>query len=185
MQIRDLIEFLRPLQKGRLVSELQSGTSASHDVAYAHPEGVRCLTCPRYLTLMDSTHKTNDLKCYLTTLMVRDEQMSWIPAVFFLHDGSSWSEDVQDEAIREWIGSLEKLTGTVGQQGVDQLKDLLSASSLGALENSYQDPRIRARLGLECHFWFGLLLLTIGYFTRSNTAKSFFLKVISGDYCYG
>src|SRR5436190_10654921 len=35
---------------------------------------------------MDATHSMNHLKWYLTTLMVRTEHGSWIPAAHFLHE---------------------------------------------------------------------------------------------------
>jgi hypothetical protein len=53
---------------------------------FASDKGLQILACCGHLTLMDSTHNSNKLKWYLTTLMVRDEHHSWIPAVYFLHN---------------------------------------------------------------------------------------------------
>jgi hypothetical protein len=39
-------------------------------IVFAHKDGIKYLTCRGHLTLMDSTHNTNKLKWYLSTLMI-------------------------------------------------------------------------------------------------------------------
>jgi hypothetical protein len=54
---------------------------------------------------MDSTHNTNKLKWYLSTLMVRDNYYSWIPAAFLLHN--NMDSDIIAAAliqIKRWCG---------------------------------------------------------------------------------
>lgn len=48
-------------------------------IVFAHPMRVGHLTQYGHLTLIDSTHKTNQLEWKLFTLMVRDSHACWIP----------------------------------------------------------------------------------------------------------
>ncbi len=60
------------------------------------------------LTLLDSTHRTNKLGWFLFTLVVRDEQGSFIPCAHFLssnEDGDIIGASLR--VIREWTGGLE------------------------------------------------------------------------------
>jgi hypothetical protein len=55
---------------------------------------------------MDSTHNTNKLKWYLSTLMVQDSYYNWIPAVFFLHNNAD--ADILATVLiqaKKWYGS--------------------------------------------------------------------------------
>lgn len=51
-----------------------------------------------HLTLMDSTHSTNQLKWKLFTLMIRDEYGSWIPGAHMLADAEDG--DIIGEFLR-------------------------------------------------------------------------------------
>jgi hypothetical protein len=64
----------------------QSKTGKSNYIAFGSDEGIQILICHGHLTLMDSTHNTNKLGWYLTTLMLRDEHYTWIPVAYLLHD---------------------------------------------------------------------------------------------------
>jgi hypothetical protein len=108
VQVNDLKQFLQA--KDWMVQDLE--VNESHSVAFSYHEGIQNLTrrgrgkkldleftaksnaahtfllaLPKgHSTLMDSTHKTNKLGWYLTSLTVRNECSSWIPTAFFLHN---------------------------------------------------------------------------------------------------
>jgi hypothetical protein len=48
-------------------------------IAFADPARLRMLTAHGHLSLIDSTHKTNQLEWKLFTLMVRDQYACWHP----------------------------------------------------------------------------------------------------------
>ncbi len=55
-----------------------------HGVVFAEPQSLSHLTRYGHLTLMDSTHKTNQLEWKLFTLMVRDKHACWLPVAYGL-----------------------------------------------------------------------------------------------------
>ena len=55
-----------------------------HGIVFAEPHRLRHLTCSGHLTLMDSTHKTNQLEWRLFTLMVRNKHACWLPTAHAL-----------------------------------------------------------------------------------------------------
>jgi hypothetical protein len=56
----------------------------SDGFVFSFPSRLITLTRRGYFTLMDSTHKTNYLKWFLYTIMVRDESGSWMPTAHML-----------------------------------------------------------------------------------------------------
>jgi MULE transposase domain len=77
------IEALETLASlGWLASQI-SATSLDHvdgrGIVFADPACLRTLEAHGYLSLVDSTHKTNQLEWKLFTLMVRDKYASWHP----------------------------------------------------------------------------------------------------------
>lgn len=53
-------------------------------LVFGHRERLRVLAKRGYLTLMDATHCTNEMRWLLYTLMVRNEQGNWIPGAHIL-----------------------------------------------------------------------------------------------------
>lgn len=75
----------------------------SHSIVFAKEHRLDSLRSRGYLSLMDSTHKTNYLGWYLYTILIRDEHDSGIPCAHILTDG----EDSQILAaglrmIKQW-----------------------------------------------------------------------------------
>ena len=75
----------------------------SHSVVFAKEHRLDSLRSSGYLSLMDSTHKTNYLGWYLYTIMVRDEFLSGIPSAHVLTDGED-SEVLAAglQVIKQW-----------------------------------------------------------------------------------
>lgn len=94
IQVDAAVEFLNKQADWRIQS-VQVGTSTG--IVFASEYGLQNLTRRGHLTLMDSTHKTNKLAWLLTTLMIRDEYKSWVPAAFILHDAGD--SDILAEAL--------------------------------------------------------------------------------------
>lgn len=71
----------------------------SHAIAFAKRSRLLVLMKRGHLTLMDSTHNTNQLKWKLFTLMIRDECGSWIPGAHMLT--SNEDGDIIGEFLRQ------------------------------------------------------------------------------------
>ena len=83
----------------------QLDEEVSNGLVFACEDRIQTLCRRGYLTLLDSTHCTNKLGWFLFTLVVRDEQGSYIPCAHFLsshEDGDIISAALK--VIREWTG---------------------------------------------------------------------------------
>lgn len=80
----------------------------SNALVFGSRDRIQTLCQRGKLTLLDSTHCTNKLGWFLFTLVVRDEQGSFIPCAHFLssnEDGDIIGASLR--VIREWTGGLE------------------------------------------------------------------------------
>jgi len=80
----------------------------SNALVFGSQDRIQTLCHRGKLTLLDSTHCTNKLGWFLFTLVVRDEQGSFIPCAHFLssnEDGDIIGACLR--VIREWTGGLE------------------------------------------------------------------------------
>ncbi|TAQ84793.1 hypothetical protein B7494_g6880 [Chlorociboria aeruginascens] len=80
IQVKEAFEKLDSLKWISLPIQARSldGT-IGHGIVFAQPERLGQLTRYGHLTLMDSTHKTNQLEWKLFTLMARNNHACWIP----------------------------------------------------------------------------------------------------------
>lgn len=83
--LADEVICARDEKQGQTKAAGASG--ASHGVVFGMAKRLEKLNRHGVLSLMDSTHKTNLLKWYLYTVMVRDGYGSYIPCVHYLVDG--------------------------------------------------------------------------------------------------
>ncbi len=67
----------------------------SHGLVFAEPQRLEILRRRGHLSLMDFTYQTNKLSWLLYTLMVRDEDSSWIPGANMM----TASEDIDIVAV--------------------------------------------------------------------------------------
>jgi len=73
-------------------------------IVFAQPARLSCLTRYGHLTLIDSTHKTNQLEWKLFTLMVRDLYACWLPVAHALMSNEF------GELIAEFLLVIKKWT---------------------------------------------------------------------------
>ena len=68
----------------RITATRSADGEPSDGLVFAHRARMRVLAKRGYLTLMDATYCTNEMRWLLYTLMVRDEQGKWIPGAHIL-----------------------------------------------------------------------------------------------------
>jgi hypothetical protein len=82
-------------EQGYLVETFRVSQRSTKGIVFAHPEQLKKLERHGWLTLMDSTHKTNRHDWRLFTLYVRDTYGCWNPGAHFLvssEDGDTVAE---------------------------------------------------------------------------------------------
>jgi hypothetical protein len=152
VQVNDLRQFLQA--KDWMVQDLE--VNESHSVAFSYHEGIQNLTRRGHLTLMDSTHKTNKLGWYLTSLMVRNECSSWIPTAFFLHDKQD--SDIIAASLRQikrWCGNRWLLRymltdDSAGEQAA--VKKAFPGLEVGEMEVTHLLCTVHSERTLQRHF---------------------------------
>jgi hypothetical protein len=93
--ISDSVSYLT--EQGYLVENYRVFQRSTKGIVFAHPEQLKKLECHEWLTLIDSTHKTNRYDWCLFTLYVRDTYGCWnVDAHFFV---SSEDADTVAEAL--------------------------------------------------------------------------------------
>ena len=82
-QLKDCFDALQVLGEDVLAAKLEISRAVDGEKSYARAfakrSRLKILIKRGHLTLMDSTHNTNQPKWKLFTLMIRDEYGSWIP----------------------------------------------------------------------------------------------------------
>jgi hypothetical protein len=80
LQVLDAFEKLSELKWVSLpVQAISLDKTPGRGIVFAHPDRLQRLSRYGYLSLIDSTHKTNQLEWKLFTLIVRDEYGCWHP----------------------------------------------------------------------------------------------------------
>jgi hypothetical protein len=107
-QLATALRFLQQEESWfyRQISAIRNlDSEQSNALVFAERDRIKTLCRRGYLTLMDSTHCTNKLGWFLFTLVVRDEQGSYIPCAHFLTDNEDG--DIIAAAlkvVKEWTG---------------------------------------------------------------------------------
>ena len=85
IQVREAFEKLDSLKwLSASISAKSLDDIIGHGVVFAEPTRLNHLTRYGHLSLMDSTHKTNQLEWKLFTIMVRDKHACWLPVAHAL-----------------------------------------------------------------------------------------------------
>ena len=86
--IQDAISFLK--EQGYLVKFYEVSHLSTYDFVFIHPNQLKNLEQHGWLTLIDSTHKTNKYDCRLFTLYIRNSYGCWdVGAHFFVSNEDS------------------------------------------------------------------------------------------------
>jgi len=95
LDISESVSYLT--EQGYLVETYRVSQRSTKGIVFAHPEQLKKLERHRWLTLIDSTHKTNRYDWRLFTLYVRDTYGCWnVGAHFF---ASNEDADTVAEAL--------------------------------------------------------------------------------------
>lgn len=100
------IIFLEGYNNRTLAVTRSNDGETTHTVIFAKPERLELMRTNGYLTIIDSTYKTNSLNWKLFTLMVRNNRGLWLPCAHFAtktEDGDIIAESLK--VIRSWTSS--------------------------------------------------------------------------------
>ena len=93
LDIREAISFLE--NQGYLVERYEIPDLSTYGFVFMHPNHLKNLEQHGWLTLIDSTHKTNRYDCRLFTLYIRNSYGCWdVGAHFFFFVSNEDSETV-------------------------------------------------------------------------------------------
>jgi hypothetical protein len=78
--------------------------------------------------------------------------------LYMFHDNTKhWPEEAREETWASWLNDLDKVTGPLHREGVEQFKARLPASSQAKLEASLQETQEQmekvARLGVDFEYY--------------------------------
>ncbi|POG68934.1 hypothetical protein GLOIN_2v1777773 [Rhizophagus irregularis DAOM 181602=DAOM 197198] len=99
LDIREAISFLK--NRGYLVERYEIPDLSTYGFVFMHPNHLKNLEQHSWLSLIDSTHKTNRYDCRLFTLYIRNSYGCWdVGAHFFVSKENSETVAMESNAIK-------------------------------------------------------------------------------------